>query len=243
MVHAVVEPVADFSASPTNGAVPLYVIFTDQSTGYIDTWAWDVDNNGSTDSTEQNPSFVYNSPGTYTVTLTVTGPGGGIVKGKIDYILVKAEPLADFSASPTSGCAPLSVTFTDESTGTIDSWAWDFETDSTEQNPVFTYNNAGTYTVKLTVTDPGGSDVKQRNDYVHVSPSSLTADFSASPTSGCAPLSVTFTDESTGTIDSWAWDFDNDGSTAGPGILITTVPRIQHFKTPCIRTTRQERIP
>ena len=65
---------------------------------------------------------------------------------------------AAFSANPTSGIYPLTVDFTDESTGTITSWSWDFgdgET-STEQNPSHTYTNPGTYTVALTLTDAGG---------------------------------------------------------------------------------------
>ena len=208
-------PMADFSASPTSGVAPLNVTFTDQSTGFIDSWAWDFDNDGNTDSTQQDPSFVYNTPGTYTVALTVTGPGGGVIEEKINYILVKSEPVADFSASPTSGVAPLNVTFTDQSVGTVTSWDWDFDddgsTDSTAQNPSYAYNTPGTYTVTLTIN--GGSDVRQRTDYIHVSVSSPTADFSASPTSGVAPLNVTFTDQSVGTVTSWDWDFDDDGST------------------------------
>jgi uncharacterized delta-60 repeat protein len=211
-------PVAGFVAVPTSGVVPLNVTFTDQSTGVINSWSWDFDSDGTEDSTDQNPAAVlYNLPGLYTVTLTVTGPGGGVIERKTDYVYVQAEPAADFSASPTSGEAPIDVTFTDQSTGAIDSWAWDFDndgtTDSTEQNPTFTYSIAGTYTVKLTVTDPGGPDVKLKTDYIHVSASSLTADFTASPTSGAPPLGVTFTDQSVGTVTIWDWDFDHDGST------------------------------
>ena len=68
-------------------------------------------------------------------------------------------PVAAFSATPTSGPAPLSVTFSDASTNQPTSWAWDFQNDgsvdSTAQNPVFTYNTAGTYSVKLTAVERG----------------------------------------------------------------------------------------
>ena len=80
------------------------------------------------------------------------------------------SPVAKFSGSPTNGPCPLSVYFTDESTGTIDSWYWDFgdgET-STEQNPTHTYNSTGYFTVSLTVTGPGGSDTETKEDYIHV---------------------------------------------------------------------------
>ncbi|HLV33635.1 MAG TPA: PKD domain-containing protein, partial [Spirillospora sp.] len=69
-------------------------------------------------------------------------------------------PVADFSAAPVSGEAPLTVTFTDESTGVIDTYLWDFGDGNTsaDQNPVHTFTAPGTYTVELTVTGPGGTD-------------------------------------------------------------------------------------
>lgn len=67
-------PTANFSANPVAGSAPLAVTFTDLSTGVIDTYLWDFGDGGS--STQQNPSYSYTVPGTYIVTLTVTGPGG-----------------------------------------------------------------------------------------------------------------------------------------------------------------------
>src|SRR6185312_12325585 len=78
-------------------------------------------------------------------------------------------PVADFTANPTSGNAPLSVQFTDRSTGTISSWDWNFgdgSAHSSAQNPSHTYNNAGDYTATLTVTGPGGSNSKSLNIHV-----------------------------------------------------------------------------
>ena len=66
-------PVANFSGSPTSGTEPLTVNFTDLSTGSITSWAWTFGDGGT--STAQNPSHTYTSAGTYTVALTVTGPG------------------------------------------------------------------------------------------------------------------------------------------------------------------------
>jgi uncharacterized delta-60 repeat protein len=179
--------------------------------GTVTSWAWDFDNNGSTDSTAQNPLYTYNTPGTYTVTLTVTGPGGSDVKQSIDYIHASTSSLtADFSASAT-------VTFTDQSVGTVTSWAWDFDnngsTDSTAQNPLYTYNTPGTYTVTLTVTGPADSDVRQRTDYVDVSEVPPESEFDANPTSGTVPLSVQFIDLSIGPVTDWYWEF-GDGQTS-----------------------------
>jgi len=77
---------------------------------------------------------------------------------------------ANFTADQTEGSCPLTVQFTDQSTGEITSWFWEFgdgET-STEQNPTHTYNSTGYFTVSLTVTGPGGSDTETREDYIHV---------------------------------------------------------------------------
>ena len=80
-------------------------------------------------------------------------------------------PVAAFSGTPTSGTAPLEVTFTDASTNTPTSWAWTFGDDSTSssQNPVHTYLAAGTYTVTLTATNADGSDGETKTAYITVS--------------------------------------------------------------------------
>jgi PKD repeat protein len=81
-------------------------------------------------------------------------------------------PTAAFTATPTSGTAPLAVSFTDTSTGAPTSWSWDFQndgiTDSTEQSPKFTYTAAGTYTVKLTATNANGSDPEVKTGLITV---------------------------------------------------------------------------
>ncbi len=163
--------IADFIATPLSGNAPLNVQFTDASTGNITSWAWDFDNDTNIDSFLQNPQYTYNNPNTYTVSLTVTGPGGSDNATKVDYIAI--SPVADFTATPLSGNAPLNVQFTDTSTGNITSWAWDFDNsggapDSTMQNPQYSYSNPGLYTVSLTVTGPGGSDTMTKTDYITV---------------------------------------------------------------------------
>jgi PKD repeat protein len=95
------------------------------------------------------------------VKLSVSGPGGGGSTTKPNYIDIYDPAVADFSAAPTVGIAPLAVTFTDLSTGDVDTWSWDFDNDgtedSTEQNPIYTYTTGGTYTVALTASGLGGS--------------------------------------------------------------------------------------
>lgn len=123
-----------------------------------------------------------------------------------------AAPTADFSGTPLAGGAPLSVAFTDASTGSPTSWLWDFgdSISSTDQNPTHVYTSDGVYTVALTATNDDGDDTETKVDYVTVA--SPVADFSGTPTSGTVALSVDFTDLSTNAPTSWFWDFGDGGS-------------------------------
>jgi len=210
---------ADFTANPTSGAAPLTVQFTDTSTTEWSVWTWDFGDGGS--SVIKNPSHVYETPGTYTVKMTVGSMSGTYTVTKDNYITVTQSGgiVADFTATPTSGTAPLTVQFTDTSTGSPTMWAWDFGDGTTEgmiANPSHTYQNAGTYTVKLTASSAtGGSSTKTKEGYITVTQSGgIVANFTAAPTSGTAPLTVQFTDTSTGGPTMWSWDF-GDGTTEG----------------------------
>jgi PKD repeat protein len=118
--------------------------------------------------------------------------------------------------SPVSGVEPLKVKFTDKSTGSPNKWKWDFGDGKTltVQNPVHTYNNAGRYTVSLTVWNAAGSDKMTKTYFIYVK-SKLkppVADFSAAPVSGKVPLKVAFTDKSTGIVTWRKWSFGDGAS-------------------------------
>ena len=206
------SPLADFNASITHGEAPLPVQFTDISSDDAPTeWAWDF-GDGTLNGTEKDPEHTYINPGLYTVTLTATNRFGSGTEQKVQYINVTtpAAPVADFSGSPTSGPAPLTVAFTDNSTGNITSRSWNFgdSGNSSLVDPSHTYTTAGTYTVNLTVTGPGGSDTESKTDYITVTPPvPPVAAFSGSPTSGYRPLFVQFTDQSTNNPTSWEWEY------------------------------------
>ena len=119
---------------------------------------------------------------------------------------------ASFSASPTTGKAPLNVAFTDKSTGSPTSWKWTFGdgTTSTKQNPTHKYSKVGKYTVILTVKNAAGSNMVTKKDYITVVTKPVAA-FSAKPTSGKVPLTVAFTDKSEGIPTKWKWSF-GDGT-------------------------------
>ena len=161
-------PTAAFTGTPTSGCAPLTVNFTDQSTGEITGWAWTFGDGGTSDL--QNPSHTYTSVGSYTVTLTVTGPSGSDIETKSNYISALGAPTANFVGSPTSGGAPLTVNFTDQSTGSPSGWSWTFGDGgtSTAKNPSRVYNSAGLYTVTLTASNACGSDGETKVDYINV---------------------------------------------------------------------------
>nr|WP_048065210.1 DUF3344 domain-containing protein [Methanosarcina acetivorans] len=110
-------------------------------------------------------------------------------------------PVADFTADVTSGDAPLEVQFTDASTGTVSSYAWDFDNDgtvdSTQQNPMYTYSTEGTYSVNLTVTNEDGSDSELKTDYITVTQAGQVAtnDLSISGIVNTVPASAVFARE------------------------------------------------
>jgi PKD repeat protein len=192
------------------------VQFTDQSTGTITAWNWNF-GDGSAHSSVQNPSHTYNSVADFTATLTITGSGGATSsKSTIIHVTAPPPPSANFTANPTSGQAPLTVQFTDQSTGTVTAWDWSFgdgSAHSSVQNPSHTYTSAGDFTVTLTVSCFGNPN-SSKSMVIHVTappPPPPSASFTANPTSGQAPLTVQFTDQSSGTITAWDWNF-GDGS-------------------------------
>jgi parallel beta-helix repeat protein len=219
---------ANFTASPLSGPVLLKVAFTDTSTGHPDFWSYTF-GDGST-SSAKSPVHTYQTPGNYTVSLTIWKmEGQKLVRTttrKPALVSVTGTPApalaADFTASPLSGPAPLAVAFTDTSTGHPDFWSYTFGDGSTSsaKSPVHTYRAAGTYTVTLTVMKVGGDGIirntTEKRDLVTVSGtpvSSLAANFTASPLSGPVPLKVAFTDTSTGNPQFWNYKF-GDGTSS-----------------------------
>jgi PKD repeat protein len=209
--HITVKPVAGFTASPTGGLAPLTIQFTNQSTVH-EASEWDF-GDGQT-STLENPAHTYPAPGLYTVRLRVKEEDvWSDYHTKASYINVtQPSPVAGFTANPTVGPFPLTVQFTSISTGSITAWAWNFGDGSTSllANPTHTYTSPNVYTVQLTVTGPGGSNTLISPNYIIVA-RPVQANFSASPISGTAPLTVTFTNQTTGDYVSSLWDFGDGG--------------------------------
>ncbi|MCB0307660.1 MAG: PKD domain-containing protein, partial [Calditrichaeota bacterium] len=136
-----------------------------QGTHPIASWQWDFGDGGT--SNEENPTHVYTNPGTYTVKLTVSDGtlSDSIEKSNLITVTeVVTGPTAGFSANPTSGTAPLQVSFSDASvqgTNPISSWQWDFGDGGTssEKNPQHVYASAGTDRAQVWTRDSSRSDI------------------------------------------------------------------------------------
>jgi len=153
-------------------------------------------------------------------------------------------PTASFTADSMTICVGGDILFTDNSTGTgITNWDWDFDftglggvvpaTANTQGPHNVTFNNPGTYSINLSVTDANGTD--DSTIVVTVTTcSSITAGFTSSSSTICAGDSVVFTDATTGgTPTIWQWDFDlTTVGGAAPSTAINQGPHTVFFNTP-----------
>ena len=153
------------------GIAPTAIIDSFAAPAGIQLTTWNFGDNSARVKT-QNPTHKYSKGGTYTVKLTVTNAAGATASKFVKIVVPKVvKPVANFTASSTSGKAPLTVTFTDTSKNAPTSWKWVFGDGkiSTEQNPVHKYTKAGTYKVKLTVSNAAGTKTLSRYGYIVVS--------------------------------------------------------------------------
>ena len=200
-VTIVTAPMAAFSADTTSGCAPLTVLFSNQSSANAVNFDWSFPGGNPSSSTDENPTVVYDAPGTYTVTLTVSNSAGSNSVTQTDYIVVNTVPTAGF----TSSTNVYTVSFTNTSSNANSySWAFGDGNTSTEANPVHTYANDGTYTVVLTATNVCGSVTSTQTVTIVTAP---VAAFTANNTAGCADLTVEFTNQSSANAVSYEWSF------------------------------------
>ncbi len=198
----------------TSGIRPLTVAFENQTEGVATSYLWTFGD--GTTSTEANPSHTYDVAGTYNVSLRAVGGASTDTEVKNGFVTVYAPVDPKFLASPSSGLVPLTVTFTDQSSGDYDKVTWDFGDESNTEETAphgstkpHVYIVAGTYHVTISIYD--------KMNVLHTKTvdvgvyTQVDAKFSATPLQGPFPLDVTFTDESTGDYDTATWDF-GDGS-------------------------------
>jgi choice-of-anchor B domain-containing protein len=219
------QPAALFTADVSEGCAPLTVTYQDLSTGGgITSWEWTFPGGTPATSTEQHPAVTYNDAGEYGATLKVTNDFGLDEVTVSQTISVQDLPVADFSFDANG------PTLTFQSLAqNADSLAWHFgdagNNVSNLDNPSFTYENIGMFTVILEAfNNCGSSSLEQQVNVPAIFPN---ATLSASNFDGCAPLEVTFTDESTGgLISNYEWSFPggdpSSSNEASPTVTYST---------------------
>jgi PKD repeat protein len=152
---------------------PLTVVFNDTSISDPPIWAtrrWSFGD--GTFSSKKDVTHTYTAAGTYTVNLVASNLGGTSVSTPQSITVTVAAPVANFTGTPTTGRAPLTVRFTDMSTNMPTAWNWSFGdgnvTNATMQHPVHTYLTNGLYDVSLNATNAGGSGTFTRLGYINV---------------------------------------------------------------------------
>ncbi|TJZ59912.1 PKD domain-containing protein [Sphingobacterium olei] len=162
---------ADFSTESTTVYLDEEVRFQNLTSGVATSWEWvftsDTDRKQST---EQHPVITFDQPGVYTVTLRSVNPSFEGTETKEQYLTVLDPADIEPNFTVQSSLIPINygVQFTNTSMGMVENFNWEFEgavnSISTEENPVVQYAAAGTYRVKLTVSNPytSKSIIKER---------------------------------------------------------------------------------
>jgi len=209
-------PQASFTTTPETGFAPLTVnLDGSQSTspsGTITSYQWQSGDGQNKNG--QTTSMTYNQAGTYTISLIVTDSSNLSSTPTTQTIVVNEAPVptARFTATPTTGFAPLTVTLdgsqSTSTSGTITSYQWQSGDgqDKNGQTTPMTYNQAGTYTISLTVTDSSGSSTPTTQTIVVNEAPVPTARFTAVPTNGPESLTVSLdASNSTGNGITYQW--------------------------------------
>jgi PKD repeat protein len=179
---------ADFYAKPTSGCSPLTVTYYDDSDNAV-AWNWNFPGGTPSSASGQGPhTIVYNTPGTYNAGLQINCKLGSDQEIKYNFVTVTDCCEPDFSAQPRSGEKPLTVVFTDQSTG-ADYWHWIFPggtpSETKGQGPhTVRYDNAGKYDVTLEIGCAGNiTDTLTKPDYIDVKEGESPYDFGDAPDS------------------------------------------------------------
>ena len=192
---------ANISASSNTGCAPATIDF--DAVGQYATIEWDF-GDGSPTSTLDDPSHLYQDPGTYTVTLIATDPASCNLADTATLMVVigTAQPVEpEFTVSQAGGCEPYMVVTVNNSTGPNNTYVWNMGdgTTYTTTNVTHTYAGPGTYDITLTVTDNtcGGTDSTTIPVTV-TEPAGIEALFSAVQVDQCSGFIVSTQNMSTG---------------------------------------------
>ena len=214
-------PVAAFTFSPPAPQPNQTVTFTDTSTGGPTSWTWNFGDGFS--SSLENPTHSYTFAGNYTVSLTAQNSSGPSFVSQSVVVAQGAAPVAAFTFSPPAPQPGQSVAFTDTSSGGPTSWSWDFGDGdgSAFQSPAHTFAAAGTYAVRLTVSNPSGSNQTSQSVVVKI-PTPCASDPGILPANAGDNFCITLA------------AFDQRTGHAGPGLAIPQNAHFGYFSIPSI---------
>ncbi|KPA13920.1 Dystroglycan-type cadherin-like domain protein, partial [Candidatus Magnetomorum sp. HK-1] len=178
---SVPKPQPDFTLNSGQGNIPLTVQFMDNTQNTVTEWLWDFGD--GVQSTAQHPKHTYFMKGMYSVRLTTKGPGGTETIIKTDCIYAN-DIHVDFTATPTTGLYPLTVSFMSDINTSFTQVTWDFGDGYQSQslNPTHTYTQVGTYSISLNVLANEKNISIQRHDYIQISGRTITGNVKAEDT-------------------------------------------------------------
>lgn len=215
------SPYPIFTASATSGCLPQTIQFFDASdTTFL--WNWTFEGGTPSTSTEHNPTVVYNTPGTFNVTLTVTTQSAfTYTVERPNYITIGQGPTAAFTNNVVANVVDFSNT---SANATSYSWTFGDGMTSASPNPSHAYSAIGQYQVTLTATNSCGSTTFTQTVNILVVPPMAT--FTLSSNSGCAPLTVQYTSAPVGDPTSYNWSFPggtpNTSTNPNPTVVYNT---------------------
>ncbi len=220
-ITALPGPQASFTAPSLSGCVFQNTFsFNNSSQGAISAF-WDFGD--GTSSIQLSPTHIYNTPGSYSVSLIATNQVGcQTVFTLPQNLTVFPLPDADFTASITSSCnVNQAFNFNNLSTGAT-SYLWDFGdgTTSVQANPSKVYGAPGVFTVKLRATNANGCvDSLIRTQYITVH-APVFPQITASDSAGCEPFAINL-NQNIPNATSYAWNFGNNTSSASNAPSVT----------------------
>ncbi|MDQ3072924.1 MAG: PKD domain-containing protein [Bacteroidota bacterium] len=209
-VYVMPEPKFSFVSNCKDSVISFTDISLTPAGTYITAYSWDF-GDGSAKSDKQNPDHTFTAPGKYAVKLTLDTDLGCSVT-KTDTVEIYFAPDVKFSS--VGQCQRNNVFFKDESTlqgsGVLSAWSWDFGdgNTSTQQNPVYKYQNAGTFNVKLTVRSSNGCG-SSLSKQITILPTPTPA---FTNTTGCRGQDIAFTFSNPAAGSTYLWRFGDGGT-------------------------------
>jgi len=254
-------PTASFTVDQTTGCNNLLVKTTNTSSAPscgVNTYSWSISYSAASgctpstslfnyvtgSSTSQNPEFSFVNPGTYTISLVVTSPGGCVSAATTRTITVKSRPTVTLNSIPTSTCVGSispSATVANCNATTTPTYSWTFtggsQASSTSASPgSISYATPGTYTIQLDVTNECGTTTVTRSIEIRPIPNA-TVPANQEICTGTTVGSFTFTGNVTGTTFAWTNNLTSIGlASSGNTATINAFTAVNNSSSPVVST-------